>query len=442
MTPRKAMIAALACALVAPSAAAAANYPPPSNPGKPGTAPKNTKTLKVCKHGKRCFKTIQKAVNTAGRGDTIKIANGTYHEAVQVTGHKKDFLHFVGNAKSPRKVLVDVKGAPKSKRQNAVLVNGANSVSIDGMSARNYTGNGFFLVNVTGYTINHVIAEGPIGVYGVYAFNSKGGKMLNSEAYYHNDGGFYIGQTPKQAKPRRSIVRNIKSWGNAIGWSGTNMRYVTITKSEFFNNAIGMIPNALSSEKFPPAEHNVIADNDIFWNNFNYYAGAPFKAKKFGGEFNLPPGLGIVLLGSRTARVENNRIYGNYLSGFGMVIDFAISDVPDAADPRQNEIVGNDFGLGGSDLNGRDMSYDGSGTGNCFSGNTLTAPTLPADGNTFAECPGPDPNHKDDSVLAEAVKWLNDETHEAYWVKNPHAAHKGYNPLEHWTKDFKPGGGL
>ena len=38
-----------------------------------------------------------------------------------------------------------------------------------------------------------------------------------------------MGQTPPQAKPIRSIVKNIDSWGNPLGWSGTNMRYVTIT---------------------------------------------------------------------------------------------------------------------------------------------------------------------------------------------------------------------
>ena len=54
--------------------------------------------------------------------------------------------------------------------------------------------------------------------------------MANSEAYYDNDAGFYIGQTPQQAKPIRSIVRNVDGWGNPIGFSGTNMRYVTITK--------------------------------------------------------------------------------------------------------------------------------------------------------------------------------------------------------------------
>jgi len=40
-------------------------------------------------------------------------------------------------------------------------------------------------------------------------------------------------------------VRNVESWGNPIGWSGTNMRYVTITGSRFYNNGAGIGPNAL-----------------------------------------------------------------------------------------------------------------------------------------------------------------------------------------------------
>jgi hypothetical protein len=266
--------------------------------------------------------------------------------------------------------------------------------------------------------------------------------MSNSEAYYNNDAGFYIGQTPKQTKPKRSVVKNIRSWGNAIGWSGTNMRYVTITKSEFFNNAIGVLPNALDSEKYPPAEDNVIADNDIFWNNFNYYKGAPFTPKKFGGKYDLPPGIGILLLGARTTEVKDNRIYGNYLVGAAMVVDFALEKATDLADPVGNSFTTNLFGAGGADLNAHDMAYDGTGKQNCFAGNTLMSPTLPADGNTFAACPGPDPNHGDPSVLAEGLTWLNDDTHEKYWIRHDHAAHKGYNPLEHWTKAYKPGGDL
>ena len=441
MSIRRITPAALAVGLLIPATAMAGQYPAPSNPGGPDKAPKNGRTLKVCKQGKRCFKTIQKAVDAARAGDTVKVANGRYREGVKVSGRKKAFLKLVGNPRNPEAVVIDSKGVRGARAQNGVFVNGANNVTVNGFTARNYKGNGFFVVNVTGYNLTNLRAEGPKGVYGVYAFNSKGGKITNSVGFYNKDAGFYIGQTPPQTRPRRTIVRNIRSWGNALGWSGTNMRYVTITDSEFFNNAVGLVPNALDSERYPPAEENVIADNDIFWNNFNYHRGAPFTPKKFGIGFDFPPGTGILLFGSRTAKVEGNRIFGNYLLGVGVANQFQLEDQSKAA-PIGNEITNNDFGLGGNDLNGRDMAYDGSGSRNCFSGNTVRSQNVPANNGTFAPCPGPEANTRDDSVLQEAANWITDETHEKYWILNPHAPHEGYNPLEHWTPDYEPGGDL
>ena len=197
MSIRSAIVAALTCALLAPASALAANYPPPSDPGTPGKRPKHTKTLYVCKqkkwHRHRCFHKIQKAVTKAKRGDRIRVHNGRYREGVKIAGKKKAWLRLVGNRKNPRKVRIDSKGVKGPRAQNGILVQGANAVTVDGFSFRNYKGNGLFFVNVTGYVVNHVVAMGPKGVYGVYAFNSKGGQMLNSEAFYNKDAGFYIG---------------------------------------------------------------------------------------------------------------------------------------------------------------------------------------------------------------------------------------------------------
>ena len=136
--------------------------------------------------------------------------------------------------------------------------------------------------------MNHLVAQ-QTGVYGLYAFNTIGGRILNSEAYYVNDGAFYIGQTPPQDKPKQTLVRNVEGWGSPIGFSATNMRYVTITKSRFYNNAVGIVPNALDSEKFPPPEDNVIVDNDIFWNNLNFHEGDPPFEPPRGGHRRARP---------------------------------------------------------------------------------------------------------------------------------------------------------
>ena len=214
---------AAAAMLLVPASAMAVDYPPPSDPGKPGKRPSHTHTLKVCKKGKGCFKTIQKAVNAAAKGDTIKIAAGTYHEGVKIKGKKKAYLRLIGNPKKPRTVVIDSKGVKGAGAQNGVLIDGAANVEISGIYAKHYKGNGFFAVNTSGYDFNHLVA-GYGGTYGLYAFNSKGGRMTDSEAFYNNDSGYYVGQTPPQTKPKRTFAKNIVAWGNVIGWSGTNMR--------------------------------------------------------------------------------------------------------------------------------------------------------------------------------------------------------------------------
>lgn len=427
---------AAAAMLLLPATAMAVDYPPPTDPGKPGKRPSNTDTLKVCKKGKGCFKTIQKAVNAAHKGDTIKIAAGTYHEGVKIKGKKKAYLRLIGNPKKPRKVVIDSKGVKGSGAQNGVLIDSAANVEVSGIYAKNYKGNGFFAVNTSGYDLNHLVA-GYGGAYGLYAFNSKGGRMTDSEAFYNNDSGYYVGQTPVQTKPQRTFAKNLVAWGNVIGWSGTNMRYTTITKSTFFDNAVGIVPNALDSEKFPPPEDNVIADNDVFWNNFDYQKGAPFTLRQSATGFPYPPGTGIVLFGGRRHVVQNNRVYGNWLVGISVIKQFVLEQ-KDAADTIDNKIEGNKLGLGGTDMNGYDLFYDGSGSGNCFGDNEQNSPNIPEDNHTIVACPFTGANAFDQELDNMTIGWVADPAG-AHWVRHDHAAKPGYNPLEVWDKSFDPG---
>ena len=310
--------------------------------------------------------------------------------------------------------------------QNGIAVNAANEVTVDGFMARDYKSNGFFFTNLTGYTMNHLIAR-RTGVYGLYAFNTVGGRMLNSEAYYANDGSFYIGQTPPQAKPVRTIVSNVEGWGSPLGFSATNMRYVTITKSRFYNNAAGIVPNALDSEKFPPPEENAIVDNDIFWNNFNFHQGnPPFTVRKDGTAMLVPVGTGILLLGGRGHRIENNRIHGNFLTGVAAIDGILLSENPDARSLERNVVRNNQFGLGGADANGTDLMYDGSGKDNCFSLDGVGA-TFPADKSTFAGCGGA--NAFSQKAQEGMIGFIGENALKG-WSKHAHPAKPGFTPLE------------
>jgi parallel beta-helix repeat protein len=429
---RKAAYAAAVASLVAAAPAVAAKYPPAKDPPGVQKAPKGPHhTLKVGKHAK--FKTIQAAVKAAKAGDTIRVAHGTYKGQVKISGAKKRFLQIIGDVKHPNKVIVELKGQHGAAAQNGFFILGADQVRVAGFQAQHYKANGFFALNVRGYKFDHDIAKWG-GTYGLYAFNSYGGVMTDDVGAWNNDAGFYIGQTPKQTKPTRSIIRNIQAYGNVIGWSGTNMRYVTITNSQFWNNGTGIVPNAEDSEKFPPAEDNVISNNEVFWNNFDYYMGAPFKLENTRvGTLSYPTGVGILLYGGHRNTVSNNRVYGNWLAGVA-----GLQAVTLKAQAKQtlvgNKVTGNQFGAGGTDLNGVDMFYDGDGSANCYASNTGVTTTMPANPAVFAPCPFSGANTFDSAAQQTAIAWAVNPDHEAGWQRHPHAAKAGYLPLEHWDK--------
>jgi hypothetical protein len=437
---------AVAVTLAVPATALGADYPPPSDPGGVKNPPKGG-TLRVCKpktkKPKGCFKTIQKAIDNAGKGTKVLVPNGTWKEGVHILTHKKDGVKLIGNPKDPDKVVLEGKKLKGAASQNGVMVNSADGVTIQGFHAQHYKANGFFVVNVDGYTMRNLVAS-QVGAYGLYAFNSLGGTMRDSEAYYNNDSGMYVGQTPVQTKPKRTILTNLVSWGNVLGYSGTNSKYVTITKSKFFNNGLGVVPNVLTSEKFAPAEENVIADNDIFWNNFNYrQAPAPFESSSASTDgVPYPIGGGLLLFGGQNTTVDSNRIWGNYLFGAGEIHQLlAEQELGDAALLKGNTFKNNVFGNNalagnGKDLNGYDLFYAGDGTDNCFSGNQTQSPNVPANNATFVPCGSGQTAPMDNDALAQGVKFSTDPP-ETHWVKNPHTSIDGITPLEHWSKSYK-----
>jgi hypothetical protein len=438
---------ALAAVALAPATALAADYPPAQSPGKIQTPRKGkAKTFTVCK-AKRChYRSISAAVRKARGGDTIRIKGGTYREGVKVVGPRYDGLKIVGDVKHPRRVHLDGRRLHGAKAQNGLLINNADGVTVKGLYAQGYRANGIFFVNLDDYSATHLVTNND-GSYGVFAFNTKGGRMAAIESYANNDAGIYIGQTPPQSKPERTIVTGITSYLNSVGFSGTNARYVTITKSRWFNNGTGIVPDAEKSEKYAPASDNVISHNDVFWNNFNLYRGAPFKIPSHGpiGLASFPVGLGVVLLGGQNTVVEDNRIFGNWLAGFAAIQQVTLlgekdAKLREAAELRGNTIRNNQFGLGGRDLNARDMFYDGTGTRNCFQGNVTTTGNLPADNGTFAPCPAPAKNTPNSAAQSEVFGWaLNEspkqpESFEAHWIRHPHAAQKGIKPIIRYRK--------
>ena len=284
--------------------------------------------------------------------------------------------------------------------------------------------------------------------YGMYAFGCIGGRITKSTGWGHGDSAFYIGGTPVQGNPKWTSLDHLDGHENVLGFSGTNSRYVDIKQSNFYNNGVGVVPNTLDSEPYIPATEGKIHDNNIFWNNFNYFLPNSKVATVSDGlgtiegfgTVQYPTGVGVVLLGTDGWVVRDNNIFGNFKYGALTVSNPLVED--DAAAVVHNSFINNTMGKGGTDTNAVDFLADGSGNGNCWSGNVSStfnpSANFPNNSDLYPACPV-DPNTGgtgtatgDSEQCAEIILYVitdPPENQECSWTKHSHPSFKSYKPL-------------
>ena len=155
---------------------------------KGGTAkPKGPfKTLKVCKGKKSLLPDDpvggqQGQARRHGQGRPRHLPEG-----VKITGASKRYIKLIGNPKAPAQGRA--RGQGHQGRPTACRSTAPVNVTVNGFTAQHYKANGFFAVNTKDYTFTNLQAF-LVGVYGIYAFNSVGGTMTDSEAAWNNDSG-------------------------------------------------------------------------------------------------------------------------------------------------------------------------------------------------------------------------------------------------------------
>lgn len=436
----------------------------------------SNRNFDVCKHG-CAYRTVQDAANDAGKWQfitkkhnaVVRIQPGEYVEGVflytEKTKLKRDFdgMTIMGVTKD-KKPLADASqvlmqgtdaktiykgndpfwqpGDAESKpAQNAIEARNVKNLKIKNIQGEHYGNNVFFVWASTnpaygerceGYVMDNLIAN-DTRAYGLFARNCFGGKMLNSESWNTGDSGIYIGETPCddpnwtnkgsnpkpcQKNPDWTIIDNVDSHRNTLGYSGTNSKYVEIRNSAFYNNGAGIVPNTLDSEKFEPAGWMKIHNNDVFWNNYNYYCTGDNGATCGGSEFrtvsgglgellgapvNFPTGVGVMLFGNDSIEVYDNNIFGNEKWGamtFSAPVLEALDVVANEGDDAKSlnsSFTNNKMGRNGIDPNGvADFLNDNTGGGNCWSGNvaqggvTYVVGTGPkTEAQLYPACPQP-----------------------------------------------------
>ncbi|MGB8858551.1 MAG: right-handed parallel beta-helix repeat-containing protein [Ilumatobacteraceae bacterium] len=337
------------------------------------------------------FATIQEAVDAAAPGALILVKPGTYNEAVNVT---TDNLTIRGLDRN--EVILD----GQLELDNGIRILGARGVTVENMTAMNYTRNGFFWTGVDGYRGSYLTSY-RTGDYGVYVFDSMNGDLEHIYAAGSPDAGVYVGE----CFPCNSVVDDVVSEHNGLGYSGTNSGgNLLIVNSVFRFNRAGVVPNSGSYELCYPERQTTIVGNLVYSNNQSDTPAIDVAI--------LAMGNGILSAGGVLNDIERNLVYDHDKSGIGLV-PFLEEDPNDAVpapdewtitcaeskqmkpedpgagilwDSMQNRVIGNVL----EDNRAADLLLASAGTdvstlGNCFTGNTFGT-TAPNNLETLAPC--------------------------------------------------------
>jgi hypothetical protein len=299
------------------------------------------------------YATIQAAIAASKPGDVILLAEGTYPGGVVVPD---DHPGITIRGVDRNDVVFDGRG----NLINAIEVE-ADDVTLENMSAHDFGGNGFYWEGVTGYAGRYLTVWN-VGLYGIYAIESRDGVFEHSYVSGAADAAFYIGE----CQPCDATLRGLTARLSAVGYSGTNASgNVVVEDSVFEQNATGILPNSFDTAHVPPPQRQ-----SIFRRNTVRDSGrvpTP-RATPLGGFY----GIGIGIAGGSENVVEQNVVTGS--SRYGIAV-FSTVDRAAVWTASGNRIVGNSIsGSGTADL----ALADGSGAGNCFEENDA-ATTDPPD---------------------------------------------------------------
>ncbi len=318
---------------------------------------------------------IQDAIDAAAPGAVIHIEPGTYAEALTVS---KPGIKLVGLPGEAGAVVIQNPG----DAEDGVRVTGAgDGFALLNVTVRGFDENGVFLVDVDGFLLSGITAEND-GEYGLFPVRSNHGVIERCTASGHSDTGIYVGQSEDVN------VRHNVAFANVNGIEIENSSDVKVVSNETYDNVAGILVVLLPGLGVKTSTGVLVTGNHVHGNNRANFA-EPGEI-----EAAVPSGSGILIVGVDRALVEENTVTGNDFTGIAVGSTLllgalaglppeAFADIepnPDGAHIRNNVAAGNGGAPSIPFLPGVDLLWDGSGTGNCWSGNTFNSsapPNLP-----------------------------------------------------------------
>jgi parallel beta-helix repeat protein len=349
---------------------------------------------------------IRSAVDNASAGDIILVQPGVYHEgapgdlnALTIT---KPGLQVIGLSSPGQPVVLENSGAqsygfwvspldsagtgPEADPERPPCrISGArlDGFTLRGFTLRNFARHGAHLACVDDFVLANNHASGN-AVYGLFPVLSKRGVLANNVAENSpEDAAIYVGQSEDVA-----VLENVAR-GSLIGIEVENSKNCTVLNNDAYGNTVGIFVDILPNLFVKTQQMTLVAGNRVHDNN------SPNTAT--GDNAALLPGVGIFLLGADSTRVAGNTVTGNQLSGVTILSyctaaalsGLGCTGIDVDPSPDGNQVVGNTVTGNATvpfpdptvDALRADLSWDGSGSSNCWSGNrfgTSVPSPLPA----------------------------------------------------------------
>lgn len=308
---------------------------------------------------------IQAAVDAAAPGDVIHIEPGTYSEGIVVA---KRGIRLIGLG-GPGAVVIENPGAVDN---GITVTDDGDHFTLDNVTVRDFEENGVLLVGVEHFRISRVLTEDN-GEYGIFPVLSAFGTVEHSSASGHSDAGIYVGQS------RNVIVRHNVAFGNVNGFEIENSSQIRMSDNESYGNTAGMLIVLLPGLSVKESARIEVYRNDVHDNDLPNFADPGEIAAV------VPPGSGILVIGTDKTRVKFNTVTGNDFVGIGVGSTLLLGELaglppeafadiepnPDHARIQHNVVTGNGANPPPLGLPGVDLFWDGSGANNCWGGNTF-----------------------------------------------------------------------
>jgi len=301
---------------------------------------------------------IAAAVEKAEPNTVIEVEPGVYHEALTIDTPGITLRGLVRGRERP---VLDGRG----ELNDGVIASGS-PFTMTGFAVRHYKGNGVAAQGVDGVFFSDLVVD-DTGLYGVYPVQSKNITVTHCTITRIVDAAIYVGES------NRALVAYNEVHHNVAGIEIENTNDAEVRDNLAYENTAGILVFVLPGKLQKEGKRTRVHRNWSINNNTPNF-GDP---NAIVGQ--LPPGIGIMVMGADDTVVEDNVVKGNESLGL-MVLRLAkkesqkderLEPFSDRTQVRFNYVLDNGAKphpsiveqVGG----GGDFAWDGTGEGNCVS---------------------------------------------------------------------------